>query len=61
VHFSQRLGQRAQPLFGLPHFLIRLGQQDKKMRPPKFRSHSLPGGQALAYLSNSLLSLSLLG
>src|SRR3990172_4864662 len=60
VHHSQCLVQHSKPFLSLPYFPIRLSQQGKKIRPGPFLPRGPPSGQALAYLRNPLLSLSLL-
>src|SRR5262245_58003120 len=61
VYYCQRLGQHAQPLFGLPCLPIRLRQQGKIIWPLQLRSRRPPSRYALAHLRNPLRALPLLG
>src|SRR5262249_40611070 len=54
-------GQHSEPLFGLPDFPIRLRQPSKYIRPFYLCPCGPPSSQALLYLRNPLLPLSLLG
>src|SRR5262249_57798008 len=60
VHCCQRFSQHAEPHFGLSCFPIRLGQKGKIMRPFRLCTCGSVGLQALAYMFNAFVSLSLL-
>src|SRR6266851_5689740 len=60
VHRSQCLGQGNEPFVCFPHLSIHLGHQSQKLRPHHLSSDGSISSQALAYLSDSFISLSLL-
>ena len=60
VHHGERLGQQGQAFFGLPSFLVSLGQQRKNPGLKRLCSHGPQGSLPLAHLPYAFFSFPLL-